>query len=109
MNIPELPYDNIHKFLAAVGSVLIVLSLFVEPVYLDSETILSIGSVAVILGLTGWGLERAMLPYIQALAEKGGSLNHGERRKGQRWSKILRALRLILPLAFLILSAIIIL
>lgn len=106
MNIPELPYDNIHKFLAAIGFLLILPALFVEPVYLESQKILSVGSIAVILGLTGWGFERAILPYLQQLDQKS-SLTHRERSKGQKWSKLLRGLRFILPFSFLIASAVI--
>lgn len=43
VDIPDLPFDNIHKFLAAVGIVLIVSALFIEPVYLNSRNILNVG------------------------------------------------------------------
>jgi hypothetical protein len=101
MNLPELPYDNIHKFLAAVGFILILGALFIEPVYIESEKIRSIGGAAVALGLIGWGFEQASLSYLRELDQKG-TLSTRERRRGQRWSKVLLALRFVFPIIFVV-------
>ncbi|WP_143920357.1 hypothetical protein [Halorhabdus utahensis] len=108
MDLPDLPYDNIHKFLSTIGFILILAALFVEPVYLDSPEILSVGAVAMILGLLGWGIELLKLPYVKELNQKG-NLSYKEKRNGRRWSKILRGLRFVLPITFIIISAMILL
>ncbi|ACV12185.1 hypothetical protein Huta_2017 [Halorhabdus utahensis DSM 12940] len=61
-----------------------------------------------ILGLLGWGIELLKLPYVKELNQKG-NLSYKEKRNGRRWSKILRGLRFVLPITFIIISAMILL
>ncbi|RQG98311.1 hypothetical protein [Natrarchaeobius oligotrophus] len=107
MDLPELPYDNVHKFLATIGFVLVLTAIAIEPVYLENQEIFSIGATALILGLLGWGIERVYIPPLQELDRKP-SLSHGEKQWGRRWSNRLRWFRFLAPVLFLLVTAAII-
>ncbi|SEO47489.1 hypothetical protein SAMN05216388_101316 [Halorientalis persicus] len=100
VDIPDLPFDNIHKFLAAVGFVLIIPALFIEPVYLNSRDILYVGMMGLVFGLIGWIIESVLIPYLNYIEENGTSMQI--RRVVNPGSKFLLAARVVLPLLFLL-------
>ena len=100
-SLPDLPYDNVHKFLAAIGIVLIIPALFVEPVYLESEEILSIGSLALILGVAGWVFESVAIPYMGKIEDSNDTRWKKNERIGNLGNKIL-GIRAILPAIFIV-------
>jgi len=99
VDIPDLPFDNILKFLAAVVFVLILSALFVEPVYLNSRDILYVGVVGLVLGLIGWIIESVLISYLTYIEEEGTSLQ--KRRLVKPGFKFILATRIVLPLLFL--------
>ena len=99
VDIPDLPFDNIHKFLAAVGIVLIVPALFIEPVHLNSRDILNIGVVGLVFGLIGWIFESVLVPYTRFIDEEGTSRQ--KRRVVKPGFKAILAARILFPFLFL--------
>jgi|GEM_PF-3587975 len=94
--LPDIPYDNVHKFLAAIGFVLILPALFVEPVYLESGDILSLGVVGAVLGLFGWTFESVAIPYIGKIAD-GDSTSWKKKRKIKHIQSWILVIRVIIP------------
>lgn len=100
VDFPDLPFDNIHKFLAAVGTVLIVSALFFEPVYLNSRDILNVGIMGLLVSLIGWMFESVLIPYLRSIEEEETLMQ--KRRVVKPGFKAILAARIILPLFFLI-------
>lgn len=99
VDFPDLPFDNIHKFLAAVGFVLIVSALFIEPVYLNSRDILKVGIMGFAFGITGWIIESVLIPYLRSIEEEATSWK--AKRVVKQGLRVVLAARIILPLLFL--------
>lgn len=101
VDMPELPFDNVHKFLAAVGIILIVPALFVEPVYRESDEILLIGILGVVFGLGGWTFEWVTIPYFEYMDDSDSGSGYRAERRAKQLFQLVLAVRVAMPLLFI--------
>lgn len=57
--LTNLVYDRYYKFLASLGALIIVLSLFFPTFPFERIKVLEMGSVLVIFGLIGWFIDNS--------------------------------------------------
>lgn len=58
--IPDLPFNKLHRFIASLGALLVLLSLFVETAYLTNELVFELGFAALSIGLASWLVEMSL-------------------------------------------------
>lgn len=56
-SLPDLPFNKYYTYIASVGALAIFLSLFLETVYLNNQTVFEMGAAAVAFGILGWLVE----------------------------------------------------
>ena len=61
--LPDLPFNDYYQFLASVGVLMMGLALIIEPEYLSGRLIFEMGAAAVIVGIFGWLVEKAVGDY----------------------------------------------
>jgi hypothetical protein len=61
--LPDLPFDKYYKYLASIGTAVLLLSLFVQTTFLDNRVVFEMGGVAVIFGVLGWLVEKFWMDY----------------------------------------------
>jgi len=98
--LPDIPYDNVHKFLAAIGFVLILPALFVEPVHLESSDILLAGVAGAVLGLFGWTFESVAIPYLRNITDDDET-SWKKKRKIKHIQSLALFVRIIIPGLFI--------
>lgn len=103
-SIPELPYDSYHKFLAVVGIGVVILSLFLEPVFLESQDIFLMGTVAATVGVVGWVIERISTWRIRRIMATSSTGRSGNRKISAHVHRM-NILRILLLVSFIALEA----
>lgn len=55
--IPDLPFNEYHRFIASSGVVFMIIPLIVDPEFIPQRTVFEMGAVAVFFGIVGWLVE----------------------------------------------------
>jgi hypothetical protein len=68
--IPDLPFDQYYKFIASIGTIILIPSLVIETTFLDNQVVFEMGAVALGYGFIGWFLEKFVMDYEAAINMK---------------------------------------
>lgn len=61
--LPDIPFDKYYKYLASIGTAVLLLTLFIETTFLDNRIVFEMSGVALIFGVLGWLVEKFWIDY----------------------------------------------